>query len=286
MIWFPSSSRTTFAPSRMVTSNGANTFTQPAKIDSEICAVSPALTTNDRWIEPSLLCRSTSCGPGARSSTVNGVIPRALPSSTTCAPAGSDVSSSRPVVAGLSDAAGRGAMRDPATTESSAVTAARAFAVPVDQYAFTVTPTAAMIAAAPATAIQRPSGTRSDRARGNRRADAARAGTVATGAGTSTPAVKSSSSGTAGSQSGAGGVCGAGRPNATTTGRTRFGAGTGGSCGGGAWTSSGESLQAARLARIQLAAACAALITSRWFDSWSTEFVFVTDSCRGRRPAP
>src|SRR5216117_2076003 len=103
--------------------------------------------------------------PGARSSMVSGVTPRGLPSSTTCAPAGSDVSANRPVVLGRGSTAGRwpAASRDAATTEPRALTAAFAVAAPFRQYAFAIAPTVRTSAAAAIIAIHRPEGRRTDR---------------------------------------------------------------------------------------------------------------------------
>src|SRR5436309_1123232 len=130
--------------------------------------------------------------PGARSSMVSGVTPRGLPSSTTCAPAGSDVRANRPVVLGRGSTGGRRpTSRDAATTESSALTAAFAVAAPFRQYTFAVAPTVRTSAAAATIAIHRPEGRRTDRTNDIALAAAeGRPRTGVTGSGTSTPAVK------------------------------------------------------------------------------------------------
>src|SRR5947207_15130795 len=134
--------------------------------------------------------------PGARSSMVSGVTTLALPSSTTCAPAGADVSANRPVVLGRGSTGGRWpTSRDAATTESRALTAAFAVAAPFRQYAFAVAPTVRTSAAAATLAIHRLEGRRTDRTNAMALAAAdGRPRTRVTGSGRAAPAAQSSSS--------------------------------------------------------------------------------------------
>ena len=76
---------------------------EPAGVDrfGQRWQPSSALTVTVRLTEPALLSSTTLCVPSARSSSVSGVTPRDTLSMSTRAPAGSDVTCSRPVVLGV-----------------------------------------------------------------------------------------------------------------------------------------------------------------------------------------
>src|SRR3990172_3939378 len=129
-------------------SNGEYTATQPEKIISSSTTDSEAVMVTVRLTEPSALSSTTWCSPRLRSSSVSGVIPRNLPSTSTRAAGGTELTCSRPVVFRIGTAA-LAATGAAGPTGRSIV----GFCVPLLQYEVTLLPTAASVAMTATTAM-------------------------------------------------------------------------------------------------------------------------------------
>src|SRR5262245_4409279 len=273
-IWPRSSGRSTRPPSATVISNGEYTATQPEKIASSSVTVLPAATVMVRRTSPASPVSTTSCRPGLTSASCSGVTPRGLPSTTTRAPEGVDVTLTVPD--GFRTTAGGGsARRSTAAGVSDDDRKSDSDFSPYD-----ATATARMPTARPTPTTGSHGGIRAPRARrvfgfggedgGGCRC---RVSTVASSTDADSGSISSDVDATIGAGRGGGAACGwgigAGRTGGgcghavSTTGGSAWGCGvgcgwtwdsnsTGASSGGGSGTSSGRLVYFARRARAQL----------------------------------
>src|SRR3984893_9172011 len=122
----------------MTRSKGEYTASQPEKIDSVTSAVLSASTLTVRSTVPASLLSSTVWRPAMRSVSIKGVAPRALPSTSTCAPEGVDVTCNAPLAL-------RGVIGGRTATGLSVAT--RVFDGMLHQYRPPATPAASAVAA-------------------------------------------------------------------------------------------------------------------------------------------